>query len=67
MAGRPLSKHSIARTSQGGEVRSPEPGTMLTLLVPYTMGSRLRDKMQQVEDQYVALMGGSRVRMVEKG
>ena len=43
------------------------PRTITTLLVPYTVGSQLKDKVQKSEDEFVALLGGGRVRIIEKG
>ena len=37
------------------------------MLVPYTVGSKLKKTMQDVEDKYSALIGGKRVRVIEKG
>ena len=38
-----------------------------TLYVPYTIGSRLKQEMQQADNNFVALLGGGKVRVVEKG
>ena len=38
-----------------------------TLLVPYTIGSALKDRMQGAEDNIAAILGGGKVRIVEKG
>ena len=69
---RTLSKYPNTNLKEkGGPTSNPGPNdgpkTMATLLVPYTMGSRLKEEMQQAEDRFVALVGGSRVRMVEQG
>ena len=38
-----------------------------TLLVPYTLGSTLKKRIQRVEDNFNALVGEHRVRIVEAG
>ena len=38
-----------------------------TLLVPYTVGSTLKDSMQRAEDMYTEVLQVDRVRIVEKG
>ena len=42
-------------------------GFKMTLLVPYTVGACLKDSIQAAEDKFVSLVGGGRVRVVEKG
>ena len=40
---------------------------MTTLLVPYSIGSRLKSMVQKAEDAFSALVGGGRVRVIEQG
>ena len=40
---------------------------MTVLLVPFTVGLTLQKHVQEAEDRFVAMVGGSRVRVVEKG
>ena len=40
---------------------------LTTLLVDYTVGSNLKTRIQDVEDEFTRLVGGGRVRVVEKG
>ena len=44
-----------------------EQKTISTLLVPYTMGSKLHQEIQTAEDDFCKLTGCDRVRVVEKG
>ena len=44
-----------------------EKKTVTTLLVPYTVGSKLKKTIQEAEDKYSDLIGGKRVRVIEKG
>ena len=41
--------------------------TVATLLVPYSVDSRLMVRMQEAEDKLAGVLGGGRVRIVEKG
>ena len=56
-----------ARTKTDMEERK-EKTTTAVLLVPYSVGSALQTKVQQAEDEFVALVRGQdRIRVVEKG
>ena len=44
-----------------------QPRVTSTLLVPFTIGSRLKDKVQEADRKFVELLGGGHVRVVEKG
>ena len=56
----------MASTNKGEE-KDREPKVITTLLVPYTMGSKLKNSMQKTEDEFRLLVGGPRVRLVEQG
>ena len=43
------------------------PKVITTLLVPYTVDSTLQRTVQSAEDTFVSLVGGEKVRVVEKG
>ena len=60
-------KAGPGRTGTPAKEDDPQPGTIMTLLVPYTTGSRLQKAVQQSEDQFVAMIGCQRVRVVEQG
>ena len=71
-----LSKYSnlINPNQNPGNIQKEEeppregPKTISTLLVPYTVGSLLKDKVQEVEDNFRKAVGSmERVRVVEKG
>ena len=49
------------------EPDSKQPRTIATLLVPYSVGSTLMKRMQEAEDRLATVLGGGRVRMIEKG
>ena len=38
-----------------------------TLLVPFTIGSKLKNRIQEAEDEFAKLVGGGKVRVVERG
>ena len=57
----------VADIGLGKEETSQGPRTLSTLLVPYTVGGKLRARVQLAEDQFVALTGGGRVCVVEQG
>ena len=46
--------------------RTNDKRVVLTLLVPYTIGSKLKEEMQEVVNEFVALIGGDRVCMVKQ-
>ena len=50
----------------GGE-EDPQSNTVTTLLVPFSAGSKLQKAVQHAEDQFVALTGCQRIRVVEQG
>ena len=48
-------------------MQKPERKTAATLLVPYSVGSDLQKRIQRAEDRFCELVGGQRVRVLEKG
>ena len=62
-----------SRTNRGGKVKRPEQSETETnkvvaiLLVPYTVNSVLKDKIQEAEDNFQRVIKGDRVRIVESG
>ena len=42
-------------------------GTVSTLFVPFTVGSKLRTRIKAAEDNFVSLTKAKRVRVMEKG
>ena len=74
---RTLTKYPTPGPQQGPQSYHPEgwmsqdtqkePKVITTLLVPYTMGSELKDRVQRAEDEFRAMVGGDRVRVVERG
>ena len=56
--GRKTHKYSKLQDVTEDKVVDSGPRVLSTLLVPYTVGSKLKEKVQQAEDQFVALTGG---------
>ena len=55
------------KTKDQEKMPADQPRTIATLLVPYSVGSSLMERMQEAEDRLAVVLGGGRVRMVEKG
>ena len=51
----------------GNEQQDADKRTVSTLLIPYTIGSKLKEKIQDADDKFVSLLGGGWVRVVERG
>ena len=47
--------------------QAPEVKVISTLLVPFSIGSVLQRAVQEAEDAYTQLVGGPKVRVLEKG
>ena len=70
--GRLRQRRQGPRRDEGKEEKDPtgdksKRGTISTLLVPFTVGGTLQRMVQSAEDSYVDLIGGDRVRVIEKG
>ena len=67
-----MTQGTSADPQAGAAVRQgPNPKTqrktVAVLLVPFTGGSQLQKCVQQAEDKFVEVVGGARVRVLEKG
>ena len=61
-------KKKVLATETEGDKECPrDKRTITTLLVDYSVGSRLKSMVQKTEDQFAEMVGGGRVRVLEKG